>query len=51
MCREEPVDEGEEDEMSQETWEDWLLARKREDQPLHVAWSGKFLFQDEDDDQ
>jgi hypothetical protein len=45
--REEPLDEGEE--MSQEEWEGWV-ARRREEAGLHVAWSGRFFFQDEDDD-
>jgi hypothetical protein len=35
--------------MSQEEWEGWL-ARRREEAGLNVAWSGRFFFQDEDDD-
>jgi hypothetical protein len=35
--------------MSQAAWEEWL-ARRQDHQQLNIAWSGKFVFQDEDDD-
>ncbi len=45
--REEPLEEPEE--VSQTEWEEWV-GRSRAQRGLHISWSGKFFFQDEEED-